>query len=133
MYCFLVFKLCCPIGKMFLREIRAAFTQGEPTATESRHPTVTTIVVYAVCLCDHTTGCVRSTLFFLRQMDMGSLTCGQIWVRSVGYTHVYTHYGDIRHLNILGMVDNDKIINAINDCNYDMHTHEHKQNYACVH
>ena len=30
--------------------------------------------------CDHTPGCEA---YFLRQMDMGSLTCAQIWVRAV--------------------------------------------------
>ena len=36
------------------------FPRRKPAATESRYPTlkiITSIIVYAVCLCDHTTGC----------------------------------------------------------------------------
>ena len=37
------------------------------------------ILVYAVCLCGHTTGFVA----YSWQMAMGSLMCAQIWVRAV--------------------------------------------------
>ena len=37
----------------------------------------------AVFSCFHTTGCELGLLFFILQMDMGSLTCAQMWVRAI--------------------------------------------------
>ena len=45
------------------------------------HPWLITSLVYAVFLCDHTTSC--EVYFFLRQMNMGSLTYAPIWVRAI--------------------------------------------------
>ena len=68
---------------------------GWLTATESRY-TITSFV-YAVFLCDHTTGCDAYTL--LRQRDMGSLRCAHILVRVV--------HMKVRHKQVCTRLDSE--------------------------
>ena len=52
--------------------------------------------LYAVFSCFHTTGSVRPAL--VRRMEVGSLTCAQMWVRAVYVTHEGGG-GGVRHTN----------------------------------
>ena len=75
----------------------------------SSHSTVATHVVFAFCCF---LSCVSGSAFVfpyhlmrpahLRQMDMGSLTCAQTWVRAVAYTQK-----GVRHKQVCTRVDSE--------------------------
>ena len=75
---FVLLLLCCPNRNFFPWEIRVAFPE-ESQLRQSRAtlPELMTSLVSAVFLCDHTIGCEA---YSLRPMEMGYLTCAQMWV-----------------------------------------------------
>ena len=70
------------------REMPAAFHGGKRAATVRRYPAFLLLFLCAEFSCFHTTDCEA---YSFRRMDMGSLTCAQIWVCAVRHAQVYRH------------------------------------------